>query len=95
MLLFLFISLIFAEKDCYYAHKEELLPCLLMADLDNNMSANKTEITKFLEGSAWNADAILFFMHKSELNITDWEGVNDPNTLFTICMFCKHNKHYF
>ena len=96
MLILLFFILAAAGTDCYYMHKAEILPCLLMADVDHNEILNRTEINNFTNGTAWKADAILFLMNKTDtLVLDDWDTVNSPGVLFQICMFCKHNKNYF
>lgn len=48
MLILLFIGLSFALNCTFKTQKEDLLPCILTADTNNDYELNATEITNFI-----------------------------------------------
>jgi hypothetical protein len=102
MLLFLFFAFVFSEKDCYYVPKQEMLPCVQLVDKNHDNILNSTEITNFLNLhniTQWKAESLLYLatgsFDNTTLTMSNWEEIENKNTIFQICMACKNQVHFW
>lgn len=94
MFFLLFIILVSAETDCYYTDKNNVLPCVSIADLNSDGILNATEIDLYcvtynLTYWQWNSERVLSLLNKTELTIIDWNDLKNE-TITEICLVCKY-----
>jgi hypothetical protein len=95
LLFFIFLFFSNAERDCYRLEKDLILnSCIKPADTDSNNILNATEIDNYLllHPTFLNSTDILSSFGKTELDITDWESLNDQ-TILEICFVCQYIWH--
>lgn len=95
MFFLFFIGLTFAFNCTMKTEKDELLPCIIKADTDNDNEINATEITNFINlhhlEKILNLNLVLKsfdYDKNNKLTMTDFNNTQNINP-FILCIYCE------